>query len=128
MALNTQALKLVPPLQHIEQKQHSQPLSADDNVWLDKARSEQRILVTDDKDFGELVFRRKLPSAGVILLRLHRLPLPDRLRWLQSRWNREWEIVCPRKSDKVIEASPLLFQTKSRFAEAMVSPDSLEMK
>src|SRR5439155_19609151 len=29
MALNTQALKLVPPLQHIEQKQHSQPLSAE---------------------------------------------------------------------------------------------------
>ena len=61
-------------------------LSADDDVWLDKARTEERILVTDDKDFGELVFRRKLPSAGVVLLRLHRLPLPDRLQWLQSRW------------------------------------------
>ena len=63
-------------------------LSADDDIWLDKARTEQRILVTDDKDFGELVFRRKLPSAGVVLLRLHRLPLPDRLLWLQSRWRR----------------------------------------
>jgi predicted nuclease of predicted toxin-antitoxin system len=63
-------------------------LSAEDDVWLEKARNEQRILLTDDKDFGELVFRKKLPSAGVILLRLHRLPLPDRLRWLQSRWKR----------------------------------------
>ena len=45
-------------------------LSADDDIWLDKARTEQRILVTDDKDFGELVFRRKLPSAGVVLLRI----------------------------------------------------------
>jgi len=62
--------------------------SADDNVWLEQARREERILITDDKDFGELVFRQKLPSAGVILLRLHHLPLPDRLRWLQSRWAR----------------------------------------
>ena len=52
------------------------------------ARQESRTLITDDKDFGELVFRRKLPSTGVVLLRLHRLPLPDRLRWLQSRWTR----------------------------------------
>ena len=61
-------------------------LSAEDDVWLEKARSEQRALITDDKDFGELVFRRQLPSAGVVLLRLHRLPLPERLRWLESRW------------------------------------------
>jgi predicted nuclease of predicted toxin-antitoxin system len=63
-------------------------LSAGDAVWLEKARSEKRTLLTDDKDFGELVFRRKLPSASVVLLRLHRLSLPDRLRWLQSRWAR----------------------------------------
>ena len=63
-------------------------LSAEDDVWLEKARIEQRTLLTDDKDYGELVFRRKLPSAGVVLLRLHRLPLPERLRWLQSRWKR----------------------------------------
>ena len=63
-------------------------LSAEDDVWLERARSEQRTLVTDDKDFGELVFRRKLPSAGIVLLRLHRLPLPERLRWLESRWTR----------------------------------------
>jgi predicted nuclease of predicted toxin-antitoxin system len=63
-------------------------LSAEDDIWLEKARSEERTLVTDDKDYDELVFRRKLPSGGVVLLRLHRLPLPDRLRWLQSRWSR----------------------------------------
>lgn len=31
---------------------------------------EQRILVTDDRDFGELVFRQRQPHAGVIYLRL----------------------------------------------------------
>jgi predicted nuclease of predicted toxin-antitoxin system len=63
-------------------------LSAEDDVRLEKARTEQRTLLTDDKDYGELVFRRKLPSASVVLLRLHRLPLRERLRWPQSRWER----------------------------------------
>jgi predicted nuclease of predicted toxin-antitoxin system len=34
------------------------------------ARTEGRILVTDDRDFGEWVFRFKHPHAGVIFLRL----------------------------------------------------------
>ena len=34
------------------------------------AYNEGRLLVTDDRDFGELVFQRGLPHAGVIYLRL----------------------------------------------------------
>lgn len=34
------------------------------------AYREQRILITDDRDFGELVFRLRQPHAGVIYLRL----------------------------------------------------------
>src|SRR5918996_2685963 len=37
---------------------------------LSLARTEGRILITDDRDFGEWVFRFKLPHAGVIFLRL----------------------------------------------------------
>jgi len=37
---------------------------------LDLARRERRILVTHDKDFGELVFLRGHLATGVILLRL----------------------------------------------------------
>lgn len=33
------------------------------------AAAENRILITNDKDFGELIFRHKLPHAGVILIR-----------------------------------------------------------
>ena len=44
---------------------------ADDQVILARAMSEQRIVLTCDKDFGELAFRSRLPaSCGVILLRL----------------------------------------------------------
>ncbi len=34
------------------------------------AVDERRIIVTNDTDFGELVFARRLPHAGVILFRL----------------------------------------------------------
>ncbi len=34
------------------------------------AAAEQRILITDDRDFGELVFVKRRSHAGVIYLRL----------------------------------------------------------
>jgi len=38
---------------------------------LDQAEAEKRLLVTFDKDFGELAFRRRLPSScGIVLFRL----------------------------------------------------------
>lgn len=37
---------------------------------LERANDEKRILITLDKDFGELVFKKKLIHKGVILLRL----------------------------------------------------------
>jgi len=36
---------------------------------LQLARGEKRVLVTEDKDFGELVYARGLATTGVILLR-----------------------------------------------------------
>lgn len=42
----------------------------DDDFVLSLALSERRILITADKDFGEKIFREKLPHHGVILLRL----------------------------------------------------------
>lgn len=41
-----------------------------DDAVLNKAVSEQRILITNDKDFGEMVFREQRPHRGVVLLRL----------------------------------------------------------
>jgi predicted nuclease of predicted toxin-antitoxin system len=43
---------------------------ARDEDVIKSAYREDRILVTNDKDFGELVFRLKAKSKGVILLRL----------------------------------------------------------
>jgi len=43
---------------------------ADDTEVLDHAVSEGRIVVTNDKDFGELVYRSGWEHRGVVLLRL----------------------------------------------------------
>lgn len=42
---------------------------ADEQV-LSKALDENWILITNDKDFGEMIFRERRPHHGVIFLRL----------------------------------------------------------
>jgi len=44
---------------------------ADDQTVLQLAASQLRILLTEDKDFGELVVRLKLPAYGIVLLRIN---------------------------------------------------------
>jgi len=41
-----------------------------DDTVLSKANDHRALLVTADKDFGELVFRRRQINAGVLLIRL----------------------------------------------------------
>jgi predicted nuclease of predicted toxin-antitoxin system len=53
---------------------------ADDSDILARAVSEKRILVTNDKDFGELVFRSGQALYGVVLLRLHDESSANRVR------------------------------------------------
>jgi predicted nuclease of predicted toxin-antitoxin system len=47
--------------------------SIEDNEVLKIANHENRILLTSDKDFGELVFRLKLISSGIVLFRIPEL-------------------------------------------------------
>ena len=47
------------------------PRDPGDEEILSAARSEGRVLVTLDKDFGELAFRQKLPAtSGIVLFRI----------------------------------------------------------
>jgi predicted nuclease of predicted toxin-antitoxin system len=46
---------------------------ASDKDVLDEADKNDRVLVTEDRDFGELVVRQRLKVRGVILLELDRL-------------------------------------------------------
>jgi predicted nuclease of predicted toxin-antitoxin system len=45
------------------------------------AQTDRRILLTEDKDFGELVFRARMAVPGVVLLRLD--PAQHLLKWVR---------------------------------------------
>lgn len=70
----------------------SRPGISDDAV-LHWAGSEGRILLTEDKDFGELVFRMKRNIPGVLMLRMPDCPWPQ-------RWTR-LEAILRRHSDRL---------------------------
>ncbi|MGD2084679.1 MAG: DUF5615 family PIN-like protein [Candidatus Aminicenantes bacterium] len=41
-----------------------------DEELLNMANSQDRVLITNDKDFGELVFRQNKITAGIVLIRM----------------------------------------------------------
>ncbi len=49
---------------------YDQARGLDDDRVIERAFIENRILITNDKDFGEKIFRERRPHKGVILLRL----------------------------------------------------------
>lgn len=53
---------------------------SDDETVLHLANEEGRILLTQDKDFGELVYRLQRVHQGVILIRLGTTPAPEKAR------------------------------------------------
>lgn len=50
------------------------------------AQREGRIILTADKDFGDLVFRDRLTTHGVVLLGLGDTLLADRVARLEQAW------------------------------------------
>ena len=58
-----------------------------DDVGLHRAEESERVIVTSDKDFGELIFRDRLNSHGIVLIRMQRLSLRERLARLAAIWS-----------------------------------------
>lgn len=56
----------------------------DDSLVLDLALSENAILVTADKDYGELVFKAQQPHSGIIFLRLEGQSSENKIKSLKS--------------------------------------------
>lgn len=54
-----------------------------DEAILAKAFAENFIIITCDKDFGELVYKQQLPHRGVILLRLNDETPPAKIKKLE---------------------------------------------
>lgn len=74
---------------------HDYPNALKDQEVLQIGVRENRIVITNDKDFGELVVRRHLPHAGVILFRLDDEEFSIKVAWL--------EYVLDRYEDRLSE-------------------------
>ena len=57
-----------------------------DNEVLKIANELNAILLTEDKDFGELTYRLKKPSKGIILLRLSGEAIGNKIKKLMRSW------------------------------------------
>jgi len=57
---------------------------ATDPELLHRSFAEERILLTEDKDFGELVYRLRKPAHGVLLLRFSTTARALKMRRLRS--------------------------------------------
>jgi len=55
---------------------------ASDTAVIARAQREQRILLTNDKDFAQLVYLQRLTTSGVVLLRLPALRSQQKARRL----------------------------------------------
>jgi predicted nuclease of predicted toxin-antitoxin system len=55
-----------------------------DKDLLNLANKEKRILITNDKDFGELVFLQKKLSSGLILLRVRGQRAHDKVELVRN--------------------------------------------
>ena len=68
---------------------------ASDAELLNFALADQRVVITEDKDFGELVFVRRQPHAGII--RFTNMTVHDKLqamRQLLEHYPKEVELQC----------------------------------
>jgi len=63
---------------------YEQARGIDDDEIVERANNEKRILITNDKDFGEKIFRDNKPHMGVILLRLEDERAPNKIATVQK--------------------------------------------
>ena len=59
-----------------------------DHLVLNRANSLRAVLVTTDKDFGELVFRQKQIHTGVVLLRFVGLTMDQKLGLIENAFSK----------------------------------------
>jgi predicted nuclease of predicted toxin-antitoxin system len=71
-------------LQHDVVSVYHEARGLDDDSILQRAIAEDRILITNDKDFGEMVFRERKSHQGVILLRLEDQRPSNKIRILEK--------------------------------------------
>ncbi|MFH2044615.1 MAG: DUF5615 family PIN-like protein [Pseudomonadota bacterium] len=78
-----------------------------DTDLLTMATNENRILITNDKDFGEIVFLRKQNSAGIILIRVKGHKAEEKVKMLEK--------LMLNYKEKIPNHFSIITKTKFRF-------------
>ena len=81
----------------------------DDDSIIQKAFTESWILITNDKDFGDKVYRERYPHKGVILLRLQNERAINKVKTLQ-------QLLNSRYREQLADNFVVLTDTQIRFA------------
>lgn len=82
----------------------------DDDAVIDKSFAENRILITNDKDFGEKIYRERRPHRGVVL-RLDDERFPNKIAVLQR--------LLENHANRIASQFVVVTETTVRFARAM---------
>jgi predicted nuclease of predicted toxin-antitoxin system len=89
---------------------YDEALGLDDESIIEKANRENYVLVTNDKDFGELVFHMRKAHKGVILLRLEDERSENKIAVLNR--------VLDSSSDKLVNNFIIVTEKTIRIIEA----------
>lgn len=84
-----------------------------DNIVLSLAKEQNRIILTVDKDFGELAFRLKLVSSGIILLRIPEYTIEEKITTIIgciAQFQEHLPLCFCVITDKKIRFTPLVSQ------------------
>ena len=81
---------------------------AKDENLRSQALREARIIITIDKDFGEMVFRDKLPHCGIVLLRLDDQRMVNKVAVLEQ--------LLAHHAEKLPDSFTVVSEDRVRFA------------
>lgn len=87
---------------------YQQARGIDDDVIIQKAFDQNWILITDDKDFGEKVYREKRLHRGVIFLRLKDERADNKIEVLRR--------LLETYADRLLDSFVVVSETQVRFA------------
>lgn len=88
---------------------YEQARGLEDDAIIQKAFEDNRILVTNDKDFGEQVYRDHRPHRGVVLLRLDDERMQNKIAVLQK--------LLAKYSDQLYDQFVVVTETAVRFGK-----------
>ncbi len=88
---------------------YEQMRGADDTEIICMAATDERVLITNDKDFGELVYRERRLHQGIILLRLQDASPPAKISALKH--------LLARYANKIEGSFVVVTERQVRFAK-----------